>query len=127
MGTRSNIKVYNTSNEVILSLFGMYDGQVAYGVGEDLYEFASKFKVTNGLPLGDCDGLANGVECFALQLVCHLKKRPGNWYAEPFDSENEKHHYTIYENDGAIKVYALIDGEEQLIDDDFINSLKGEH
>jgi len=110
MGTRCTVDVLNRDKEKILRLYGMYDGGYE-GVGKDLCEFVDSIKIAP-LTIGDNEGIANGIECLALQLVCHLKTRPGGWYAEHCKPESYHYIVTVEDSDKTkAVVYVLVDGE----------------
>jgi len=116
MGTRCTVDVLNSDKEKILRLYGMYDGSYE-SVGKDLCEFVDSIEITH-LTAGDNEGIANGIECLALQLVCHLKTRPGGWYVE--HCKPESYHYIVMVEDSdktRAVVYALDDGEMILVKD----------
>jgi len=93
MGTRCVVEVLDEDGEQLVCLFGMFDGFYD-SVGKDLHEFVSKFTIVNGLSHQE-SAIANGMGCLALQLVSHLKKKPGVWYALSGVRSNEKYHYVV--------------------------------
>ncbi len=92
MGTRSTTKIYN-GNDLILSLYKQYDGYPD-GLGKELKDFIKSGKFTNGFGSSDEGVVFNGVGCFALQLVSHLKKGVGGLYATTAN-DSQAYNYTI--------------------------------
>ena len=105
MGTRARVNVMD-GNECILSIYRQYDGYPD-GLGKEVASFAGKLKITNGIS-GDDKNTANGMGCFAAQLVKKLKDRVGNIYIRHTgpESHGEEYSYTLYERGGAIHMRA---------------------
>lgn len=91
MGTRSTTKVYN-NDKMILALYCQFDGY-PQGVGRQLADFIESRPFVNGI--GRDDKVFNGMECFAAQLVAHLKTSAGLWYITGVEDESEEFSYTI--------------------------------
>lgn len=106
MGTRARINVFD-GNQVLVSIYRQMDGYPS-GLGQEVADFTAKLKLVNGLP-GDTTGLANGMGCFAAQLVAHLKNGPGNIYIRNTneDSQGEEYVYNIKDHDGQLWITAL--------------------
>ena len=97
MGTRSTTKIYSDKS-CILSLYKQFDGSPE-AWGQDLKSFIESGKFVNGISGAASDmRIFNGVECFALQLVCHFKDGPGGLYATTEDDEQE-YNYTLTAED----------------------------
>ena len=77
MGTRALVRVIDR-NEEILCLYRQFDGYPD-GLGQELADFATPLTIGNGIPV-DATDFANGMGCFAAQLVAHLKDKAGNVY-----------------------------------------------
>lgn len=83
MGTRCLTKVYDESGAEIICLYRQYDGYPEDGHGDELRAFLDRKVIVNGIPLGkERDGMANGMECLAAQIVAHFKREdaPGRFY-----------------------------------------------
>ena len=113
MGTRSLTYIeesYGENREKkqnILCMYRQYDGYLS-GHGAKLAEFLQDFNVVNGYNSGTPERSANGMGCLAAQLIAHFKDGIGNIYIhEPNDSDcGEEYTYTIYEEDGKVRVRA---------------------
>ena len=113
MGTRSLTYIeesYGENREKkqnILCMYRQYDGYLS-GHGAALAEFLQDFNVVNGYNSGTPERSANGMGCLAAQLIAHFKDGIGNIYIhEPNDSDcGEEYTYTIYEEDGKVRVRA---------------------
>jgi len=81
MGTRS-ITVIQEDGEPITVLYRQMDGYPT-GHGKELKDFAEGFTIVNGIG-SDCpEKAANGMGCFAAQLVAHFKESIGGFYLYP--------------------------------------------
>ena len=113
MGTRSLTYIeesYGENREKkqnILCMYRQYDGYLS-GHGAELAEFLQDFNVVNGYNSDTPKRSANGMGCLAAQLIAHFKNGIGNIYIhEPNDSDcGEEYTYTIYEEDGKVRVRA---------------------
>lgn len=98
MGTRSVTRIHsgNLTSPVLVSIYQQYDGYFE-GVGQELVDFCKNYRIVNGLRLGgDSEGpIANGMGCFAAQLIAHLKKEPGQVYITSAE-DVEEYNYDIY-------------------------------
>lgn len=59
MGTRSIAKVFNEQGDVLLSMYGQYDGYPD-GHEQDLIDFLKPIKLVNGIPHPEPENIANG-------------------------------------------------------------------
>lgn len=119
MGTRAIVRLFEkmddvTENSVVV--FTQYDGYPSY-FGKKIAEFASAMTITNGLG-GDSTNVANGAACFAAQLVCVLKTKPGNiyLYAAYDDWSWLDYTYDLVIEAGKpvlIKAYEVVSGENE--------------
>ena len=102
----NNNEVHETKQN-ILCMYRQYDGYLS-GHGAELAEFLQDFNVVNGYNSGTPERSANGMGCLAAQLIAHFKDGIGNIYIhEPNDSDcGEEYTYTIYEEDGKVRVRA---------------------
>ncbi len=98
MGTRSITVVKDKRGNKIVEIYKQFDGYPE-GLGEDLKTFIKAGKLVNGLGLGQRAWVFNGIECFAAQLVGHLKQgEAGNVYlhAPTKDFEDKREYSKIY-------------------------------
>ncbi len=102
MGTRARINVQD-GNQIIVSIYRQFDGYPD-GLGQEILDQFRGCQITNGIGPGDCGQTANGMGCFAAQLVAHLKKDPGNVYLRNTgdDSQGEEFSYNLSERDGKL-------------------------
>lgn len=100
MGTRSLTIVSDNAVEYCV-LYRQHDGYPE-GHGRELLEFISNFQIVNGLSGETPPKTANGLDCFAAQLVAHFKKAAGNFYLYPSGWRDcgEEYIYTIYTKGG---------------------------
>ena len=113
MGTRSLTRVQDEYGRSLCEIYGQYDGYIEQGLGQELVKFCNKFNVINGMS-GDTTNQANGMGCFAAQLIKHLKEGCGNVYLNaPLNYKQlwryqdrcwAEYVYTITEKDGKINV-----------------------
>lgn len=92
MGTRSTTRVYQ-GGQMLLALYCQFDGNHE-GVGQQLADFIQSRPVVNGIS-GSCE-VFNGMECFAAQLVAHLKAEAGLWYVTGREEQREEFNYEIH-------------------------------
>ena len=102
----NNNKVHKTTQN-ILCMYRQYDGYLS-GHGAELAEFLQDFNVVNGYNMDTPKRSANGMGCLAAQLIAHFKDGIGNIYIhEPNESDcGEEYTYTVYEEDGKVRVRA---------------------
>ena len=102
MGTRCLVTVTD-GNKEILCLYRQFDGYPE-GMGADLPKFAKGFKIVNGIGDREAKKTANGMGCFAAQLVAHFKTEIGNVYLYAPESREvgEEFIYTLQERDGKL-------------------------
>ena len=112
MGTRSLTYVYGDElkedPKPLINLYRQYDGYVE-GHGAELADFLNGMYVVNGLGVQDQDKkIANGMGCFAAQLVAHFKDGAGQFYLNTpevgIDCWQE-YEYHIYSDRVIIKAY----------------------
>ena len=111
MGTRSLTYIeesYGENREKkqnILCMYRQYDGYLS-GHGAELAEFLQDFNVVNGYNHDTPKRSANGMGCLAAQLIAHFKDGIGNIYIHHPDDKDcgEEFTYTIYEEDGKVRV-----------------------
>lgn len=102
MGTRARINVFD-GNEILVSIYRQFDGYPS-GLGADVAELASGMKVVNGFSSDEQSKQANGIGCFAAQLIAKLKDRVGNVYLRNTgpDSQGEEFVYNVSDRGGRI-------------------------
>lgn len=91
MGTRSTTRVYR-DEKMILALYCQFDGYPT-GVGNELATFIQSRPFVNGIS-GNTK-VFNGPDCFAAQLVAHLKTKAGLWYITGEEDQREEFNYEI--------------------------------
>jgi hypothetical protein len=101
MGTRARINIFER-DQVLVSIYRQSDGYPS-GLGNDIFEFAKDMTIANGIS-GDPKGTANGMGCFAAQLIGHLKNRVGNVYIRNTRpaSQGEEFSYNLHERNGKL-------------------------
>lgn len=96
MSTNALIKIKDSNGDIITTIYKHYDGGRLW---EDLQQYVMGFNITNGISLhtAEMGNSANGMECFAAQLVAHLKKTVGDVYLYSPKAINmgEEYIYTI--------------------------------
>lgn len=112
MGTRSLTRVYDSADRIIINMYRQMDGYPQDpGHGFDLAEFMEDMEIVNGISLGMSDKkFANGVGCFAAQLVAAFKTEIGHIYLYPPDTIGvwEEYIYDIYVPDIGYDINILI-------------------
>jgi hypothetical protein len=102
MGTRARINIIE--DKPIVSIYRHYDGSPS-GLGLAVAKFAAKVTIVNGISSKAAMGeMANGIGCFAAQLIKALKDDVGNVYIRDTsqNSHGEEYAYDVYEKDGKI-------------------------
>jgi len=80
---------------VEVQIYNHYDSYPE-GLGLNLAEFLSDFRVVNGLGSDLPDKVANGMGCLAAQLIADMKNGPGNVYVEKPRKARFMIDYTYY-------------------------------
>lgn len=124
MGTPALIHVlYGINEEETKTICSIYSSCNGYptGIGQIVADFTKNCKIINGNGLGYAKLVthANGMGCFAAQLVAHLKESVGNIYMDFPTKSLDTYTYYIYEPEvgkaPTIKCYYLdtkiFDGE----------------
>ena len=131
MGTRSLTRViprqegvaydqgHKMVNKSIINMYQQYDGYPSY-VGVKLAKFVKPIKIINGISgsvkIGE---YANGVECFAAQIVQKFKKDVGYTYLQVCDGElgdsGEEYIYTLYPKIGEPTYISIYDVYEKYV------------
>lgn len=101
MGTRSNTIVKESKNgsKTICNIYRQFDGS-PFGHGAELKEKFGAVTIINGFSGHKAPKFANGVSCFAAQLVAALKDGIGNIYLFPIEDND-----SIGENDYTYILY----------------------
>lgn len=95
MGTRSLTKVYDEDGNLLVNIYGQYDGYPT-GHGEDLKKILGGRVVRNGFGMDDTlDNAFNGANCMAAAIVAGLKNSIGGFYLFPHDDAEEEYEYYI--------------------------------
>jgi hypothetical protein len=108
MGTRARVNIFD-GNQILVSIYRQLDGYPE-GLGKDVAEFAANMPITNGISGPRTLGAsANGIGCFAAQLIKHLKEEVGNVYLRTTDAEShgEEYSYNVREKDGKFWIDVL--------------------
>lgn len=107
MGTRARVNIFD-GNQVLVSIYRQFDGYPD-GLGQEIADFAANMSVINGISGQVAGEAANGMGCFAAQLISHLKHDIGNVYIRDTSDEShgEEYSYNIREKDGRIWIDAL--------------------
>lgn len=80
MGTRSLTRIYDEDGKAICCMYRQMDGYPD-GHGKDLCDAFGGITIINGISLGNKAGShANGMGCFAAQVVAHFKNGIGGIY-----------------------------------------------
>jgi hypothetical protein len=105
MGTRSlTIFKDEYSNKEIVVMYRQMDGY-PQGHGLELWEKFGDFVIGNGIRLGvDNSKFANGMSCFAAQVVAYFKEGAGGFYLHPAGTRNmdEEYIYTFFVREGEL-------------------------
>lgn len=98
MSTSAITHVHDSDEKspIIFSMYRHCDGYPE-GHGKDLESFCEGFVVGIGMGMNPPKKFANGMDCFALQMVCHFKKEPGNFYAAKEDNYAD-YFYHVYKD-----------------------------
>lgn len=102
MGTRSTITINDEKNLPLVNLYQQYDGYLS-GVGADLKEKFGQTQIINGFNSQQAGEYANGMGCFAAQVIAQFKRGIDNAYIVPI-GQVEEYNYTLSVKDGRIAV-----------------------
>lgn len=107
MGTRARVNIFERG-KLLVSIYRQFDGYPS-GLGQDIADFSSKMDIINGISGQKAGEAANGMGCFAAQLIRHLKDDIGSVYIRSTDanSQGEEFSYNLREKDGKIWIDAL--------------------
>lgn len=96
MGTRSLTVIKDKDMEICV-IYQQYDGYPS-GVGKILKDICKDIKIINGFGGEKMGESANGMSCFAAQMVKARKEKIGNVYIYPTGTRDcgEDYVYTIY-------------------------------
>lgn len=102
MGTRARVNVFDR-DKLIVSIYRQNDGYPD-GLGLELSQFAGKMQIINGIGGQRMGEAANGMGCFAAQLIAHLKDHIGNVYIREADPEShgEEYSYNLRDKGGRV-------------------------
>lgn len=107
MGTRARVNIIEDGKPLV-SIYRQFDGYPG-GLGAEIAEFCANMRIINGIGNETAGTAANGMGCFAAQLIAKLKKEIGNVYIR--DTSNESHgeefSYDVYEKDGTLHIKVL--------------------
>jgi hypothetical protein len=107
MGTRARVNVYERE-KIIVSIYRQMDGYPD-GLGQQVADFAADMAIINGISGQKAGEAANGMGCFAAQLISKLKDDIGSVYIRDTSEEShgEEYSYNLREKDGRIWIDAL--------------------
>lgn len=97
MSTTYSIKIKDNGSTIV-NIYGQFDGGLD-SVGKLLYNQFYKTKIVNGFNPArhKAPEYANGIECFAAQVVAFLKKDIGNIYLmSKKQTDSCEYNYTFY-------------------------------
>jgi hypothetical protein len=105
MGTRARINIFD-GNQLLVSIYKHWDGGT---LGEILASHAKRYTITDGIGSNDPERSANGMPCYAAQLIRDLKARPGDVYIRDTGPESmgEEFIYNICYRDNRIWMTVL--------------------
>ncbi len=113
MGTRATATIHNDDGE-LCSIYSQFDGYPD-GFGSLLATFRMSRKIINGISDQTIETHANGMGCFAAQLISNLKTRIGGIYMHSIKSDDDfiDYHYDLYEDKIKCSSYGkvLFEGE----------------
>lgn len=107
MATRALTVVYDEADAPILYLYKHWDGYEWGGYGENLKQFCKQFRLIEGISKSDEESeekLANGMGCFAAQLVVHFKMKVGDVYIVDSNWIDWSYKYHVRRSGDKIKV-----------------------
>jgi len=98
MGTRASTIIKNGTIDapIIINMYRQFDGYLS-GHGKDLKDAFGNTKIINGISSQKAPEYANGMGCFAAQVVAKLKEGIGSIYLSPITSDTEGYTYILYE------------------------------
>jgi hypothetical protein len=107
MGTRARVNIFDR-NQLIVSIYRQFDGYPD-GLGKEIAEFAGGMAIINGISGQKAGEAANGMGCFAAQLIRYLKGDIGSVYIRDTgpDSQGEEYSYNLHSRDGKVWIDAL--------------------
>ena len=116
MGTRARINIFEMGvkidNQILVSIYVHWDGYPS-GLGANIAKFSKDMKIINGIPIGDPNIImgkaANGIGCYAAQLIKHLKEEIGNVSLRNTSekSHGEEYVYNVRKEKGEIWIDVL--------------------
>lgn len=102
MATRSTVKFFDESNELILSVYRQFDGYID-GVGHELANFLKSKTIINGFNTQKMeDGYANGMGCLSAQYVAESKTKIGCFYLTGANDSQDYNYEVRFVNNGFV-------------------------
>jgi len=117
MSTRSTTTIFDESNCPLLSFYRHCDGYFE-GHGEELKQFLTDFKITNGIGGNDTNKVANGMGCLAAQIIKHFKLGVGGIYIINH-TQREEYNYSIRLVNGKLQLSGSCKSKNDLIENNF--------
>ena len=100
MGTRSTTTIKDEKGQTLVTMYRQFDGYLS-GHGADLKQAFGQTKLINGYNDQKAGEYANGMGCFAAQVIAHFKDTIGGFYLVP-EGQLEEWNYVLYPKDGRI-------------------------
>ena len=107
MSESCNIHIKENKNDTqYITIYKHQNGSFA-GVGKQLKNKFKSYKIVNGISEETPKQIANGIGCFAAQVVTFLKTKVGDVYLIPSNNiGTEEHEYILYVKDNKINIVA---------------------
>lgn len=124
MSTRGLVRIFDENDKQLVCCYN-HSGSYPDGLGLDLANFLSGFKVVSGISLGERpEKLANTMRCLAAQLIAYFKKGVGGFYIYSIDTidAGQDYEYHIKINNDKI-ILSCPDIEFEGYPEDFKNYL----
>ena len=122
MGTRSITQVLSEEGKPIVTMYRQMDGYLS-GHGKELRYGFGEYDIINGISGGDNENKANGMGCFAAQVIAHFKEGIGNIYLVPNPKQREEYNYILSCKEYKIWVKVLGYDGNGLIYDGWLNEM----
>jgi hypothetical protein len=105
MGTRARINIVE-DGKILVSIYRQMDGYPSY-LGNLLKHFCQNMKIINGISGEKMGYAANGMGCFAAQLIASMKTDIGGIYIRDTSpsSQGEEFSYTLSQVEGRVWVH----------------------
>ncbi len=108
MGTRSTTTILDDGGTPLVTMYRQFDGYLS-GHGADLKKAFANTVIVNGINHKTPEDAANGMDCFAAQVIAKFKRKIGDIYLVPI-GQTEEWNYFLYSKDNRIWVRILENG-----------------